>query len=747
MISSHPRILANKYSIRSLINSLARDYSQENFIKFSNDALIVEVNELNCLTFELAAYSPLGGHRYSGKILFNNEEVSFDEMLPILCERFNEVDTSFIDNVLNSRNNMELILREYENRDIIIDDYLSSEQLMLLGHPFHPYPKCKNGMNEEDMRLYSPEFKNEFNLIWLKCHSSVIYTNGEILDVQKAMNELANFDLEELEADYIHIPMHPWQWSRLAKKNEVEALLQNGLITKISQGRRKWCALSSLRSLYSKDAPYLVKYSMDVKLTNSIRHLQPEEAIRGMQMETVFKNEKVDEFSQKFEVLYEPFYVALKNNDGSAIIESTIQLRENFASDNCLLLATLAEENPYTGKSHLATLVEENAKKLKLETGNFFLARKNWFSAFLENVVGEFIKLSEEHGVLLGAHMQNIILRMKDGLPIGAVYRDCQGTGFTSKSVEKFGKKYDFISKTKGNILNPDDVNKVYTYYLIINSVFNTIISLANGDKKAEIFHLNQFRNFIFKGYKESSFLKFLLESETLFQKGNFRCSITNINENTIANPWDIYNQIENPIVSLLRRPRQYQGTLYECKTHSGQTISLRAFDLDKDIDKFHEWHNKEYIYEFWEMNFSKDELAKYIQGLKSSPFQLPIIVDINGQQAGYFEVYWAFDDRIAPYCDANIYDRGIHILIGEEKYLRTKAVYESIFHLTKFIFEDDKRTQSIWGEPREDNKKVLKLAELLPGWSHEGVFDFPHKRSNLLKASRELFNMESTNE
>lgn len=740
MASSNTRQLANKYSIRALINSMSRDYSQEDFITISEKSLDIEINDKTRLSFELASFSPLGGHRYTGKIELNDYEISFHEMLPVLCERFEQVDPTFIENILNSRNNMEFILSEYAGESVDVNDYLSSEQLMLLGHPFHPYPKCKKGMSNEDLKLYSPEFKNAFKLIWIKCEASAIYTNGDMNNVAIAMNQLAAFDLNEIDESSIYTPMHPWQWKRLLERDEVKSLLEESKIQIIGEGNHGWHALSSLRSLYAKDAPFLVKYSMDVKLTNSIRHLQPEEAIRGMQMETVFKNEGVSDFSDKFEILYEPFYVALKKQDGSAIIESTIQLRENLDSKDCLLLGTLAEENPFTGKSHLRSLVEDNAKKLELETGNVFLARKNWFNAFLENVIGEFIKLSEDHGVLLGAHMQNIILKMKDGLPVGTIYRDCQGTGFTSKSVEKFGEKYDFIGKTKGNILNPDDVNKVYTYYLIINSVFNTIVSLANGDAKAEIFHLSQFRNFIFKGRENSTFLKFLVESEVLFQKGNFRCCVTNINENTIKNPWDIYNKITNPMVSLLRKPRKYDGPLYKAISQSGKEISLRAFDLDKDMDKFHEWHNKEYIYEFWEMNESKSKLTEYIRSLKESPFQLPIIVDYDGEQAGYFEVYWGFDDRIAPYCNASLYDRGIHILIGEEKLLRTKFVFDAVFHLTKFIFEDEKKTQKIWGEPRADNQKVLGLCRIVPGWKHIGVFDFPHKKSNLLEADRTRF-------
>ncbi len=727
---------ANRYSLKPLLNSFIRDFGNEFDLQITNKSLVINIGS-SLLKFGIEKYSALGSHYYNGEISFNGVDISFEESLKKLTSLFSECDETFIPNIINSRDNIALILAQHNEQTLKIDDYLSSEQLLLLGHPFHPYPKCKLGMTVEDMRSYAPEFQNSFKLVWLSTNLKMLFSECDKSELQEKLLSVAEYDLAEINANMTYIPMHPWQWNNLREREDIKLLLSRETILEIGEGRNDWYALSSLRSIYSKGAPFQLKFSMDVKLTNSIRHLTPMEAIRGKQMETVFTNEGVASFNDKFKILNEAYYAALLDSEGNEIIESTFQLRESFDNKDCLLLASLAEINPYTGSTHLRESIENSVEI------NKHLARKNWFDAFLKNVIGPFLDLADEYGVLLGAHMQNIILKMEDGLPIGVIYRDTQGTGFTLKGLEQYGDKYDFIKDSKGNILDQNDVNKVYTYYLIINSVFNTICALADGNSKDEIYHLSQFRNYIYSRRDHSSFIHYLLESETYFQKGNFRCCVTNINENTVANPWNIYNKIDNPIVKYLRRPRQYDGILYETRTASGHDLRLRALNLESDMEVFHKWHNKPFVYEFWEMNKPLNELRGYVEGLKKSPYQLPIIVDIDGEQAGYFEVYWAYDDRIAPYCNASLYDRGIHILIGEEKYLRTKAVLESIYHLTKFLFEDESRTQKVWGEPREDNKKVLKIAEYLPGWSHVGVFDFPHKRSNLLEAERTRFYAE----
>jgi acetyl CoA:N6-hydroxylysine acetyl transferase len=169
------------------------------------------------------------------------------------------------------------------------------------------------------------------------------------------------------------------------------------------------------------------------------------------------------------------------------------------------------------------------------------------------------------------------------------------------------------------------------------------------------------------------------------------------------------------------------------------KTVSFRMITVD-DLDIFHEWHNQPRVSFFWELNQSKEELKAYIEKVLKDPHQIPMIVELDNEPAGYFEFYWAREDRLGPYYESDDYDRGFHFLIGNKKFLgsaTTDSIVRSCLH---FLYLDDPRTRRVMAEPRHDNQKVLKYAELSVGWRKVKIFDFPHKRAWLLENSRGKF-------
>lgn len=190
------------------------------------------------------------------------------------------------------------------------------------------------------------------------------------------------------------------------------------------------------------------------------------------------------------------------------------------------------------------------------------------------------------------------------------------------------------------------------------------------------------------------------------------------------------------------KRPEYTAGTLlYRRYVHQLKTfLSIRVVDVKKDLDIFFQWHHQPRVANFWELNRPKNELQDYLENALNDPHQIPVIVEFDGEAVGYFEIYWTFEDRLAPFYDAKIFDRGIHLLIGNTKYLgkeNTDAILKSVCH---YIFLADPRTERIMGEPRIDNDKILKYLLLFDAWKKIKEFDFPHKRAALVECSRERF-------
>lgn len=173
-----------------------------------------------------------------------------------------------------------------------------------------------------------------------------------------------------------------------------------------------------------------------------------------------------------------------------------------------------------------------------------------------------------------------------------------------------------------------------------------------------------------------------------------------------------------------------------------GQTLTFEPLDPQADLALFNRWMNTPRVTRFWNESGSLDDHRRYLDTLLQSPHSFPVIGRFDGVPFGYFEIYWAREDRIAPYYEAGDYDRGVHLLVGEEHF-RGQAFYTAWFSsLCHFALLDDPRTQRVVCEPSHDNRRQLANFDR-SGFAKIKSFDFPHKRATLVMLSRERFFQE----
>ncbi|WP_324768828.1 GNAT family N-acetyltransferase [Pokkaliibacter plantistimulans] len=187
-------------------------------------------------------------------------------------------------------------------------------------------------------------------------------------------------------------------------------------------------------------------------------------------------------------------------------------------------------------------------------------------------------------------------------------------------------------------------------------------------------------------------------------------------------------------------RPLKRNGTLYRRYIPwLGQTLSLRTLELDADLPCFNRWMNDPRVAHFWQEQGDMQQHREYLQKQAADPHSQTLIACFDEQPFAYFEVYWAREDRIAPFYQVEDYDRGWHLLVGEDAY-RGRPWFSAWFpSLQHFLLLDDPRTQRIVAEPRHDNARLIGHAQQL-GFANLKGFDFPHKRAQLLMLSRETF-------
>lgn len=188
------------------------------------------------------------------------------------------------------------------------------------------------------------------------------------------------------------------------------------------------------------------------------------------------------------------------------------------------------------------------------------------------------------------------------------------------------------------------------------------------------------------------------------------------------------------------RRPPKPAGEVYRrFDTRLGSWISLRALDLAADLPRFNRWQNSARVAAFWQEEGSLDQHHAYLERLAEDPHVLTMIGCFDDEPFAYFEAYWAKEDRIGPYYGVGDYDRGLHMLVGEDAHRGPHKVACWLPTVAHFLFLDEPRTQRLVCEPREDNERMIAHLQR-QGFYRQKDFDFPHKRAALMLLERERF-------
>ena len=174
-----------------------------------------------------------------------------------------------------------------------------TEQSLLWGHPFHPSPKSRSGVQAEQLLLCSPEVGAAFQLHWFEINPVLLKELGSPV-IDKVS--------ETLTGRTGLYPCHPW---------EVELVLQSGIYQQASQnklirhlgplGKVVW-PTSSVRTLYHPELDVFLKCSIHVRLTNCIRKnawYELESAV-GMTQLLAHTFEQVEHAHPGFRMLREP---------------------------------------------------------------------------------------------------------------------------------------------------------------------------------------------------------------------------------------------------------------------------------------------------------------------------------------------------------------------------------------------------------------------------------------------------------
>ena len=437
-------------------------------------------------------------------------------------------------------------------------DYIEAEQSLLFGHLMHPTPKSKQGLTEEEDELFSPEMKGEFQLHYFSVHPSMI---NEDSSLQLKASELIKEELKSgaVDPEWLHqfkdrvlVPMHPLQVNSLLNKAEVLEHIQKGTLDYLGPVGRMYTATSSFRTVYSSFSRFMFKFSVPVKITNSLRLNQQKELDRGVEVSRLLQTplgEKLASNHPDFEIIKDPAYlnVNIPNlESGFAVMIRENPFYENSA--NTCLVAALCQDHPYGGKSRIHSIITAIARREERAIEEVSI---EWFDRYLDLSLDPMLWLHQHYGIALEAHQQNAVIQLQEGYPSKFYYRDNQGYYFSELKSKELLKLLPELNEKSDTICSDDVANERFRYYFFFNNLFGLINAFGvNGlIEEKHLMTLLRERLSRYLAIQSSPLIKSLLEEPVLPCKANLLTRFYDMDEliGSMATQ-SVYTMVHNPI-------------------------------------------------------------------------------------------------------------------------------------------------------------------------------------------------------
>ncbi|MFJ3924817.1 IucA/IucC family protein [Streptomyces sp. NPDC090022] len=313
---------------------------------------------------------------------------------------------------------------------------------MTEGHPCFVANNGRLGFGVHEYRAYAPETATAVHLVWVAAHRSVTtFTAGEGLDHDSFLREelgetaVAGFaaKLSALgldPADYLYLPIHPWQWWNKTTVT-FAAEIANRRLVLLGEGEDAYLAQQSIRTFFNTTTPtkHYVKTAISVlnmgfmrglsaaymEATPAIndwlhRLIESDEVLRSVDFSIIRERAAIGYRHMQYERAtdrYSPYRKML----AALWRESPV----NFLRDEDERLATMASllHVDSEGKSFVGALIAESG-----------LPPAEWLAPYLRAYLVPLLHCFYQYDLAYMPHGENTILVIKGGVVQRAIFKD-----------------------------------------------------------------------------------------------------------------------------------------------------------------------------------------------------------------------------------------------------------------------------------------------------------------------------------
>ncbi|MFI6276460.1 IucA/IucC family protein [Streptomyces sp. NPDC050988] len=355
-----------------------------------------------------------------------------DEVLPVYLE---EISSTLAGTCY------KLTKPQLTSAELAKSGFQEIETGMTEGHPCFVANNGRLGFGVHEYLSYAPETASPVRLVWLAAHRSrAAFTAGVGIEYESFLRDelgeetVARFNdtlrAQELDpADFLFIPVHPWQWWNKLTVTFAAEVAQKRLVC-LGEGGDEYLAQQSIRTFFNKSAPekHYVKTALSVINMGFMRglsaaYMEATPAINDW-LAQLIDNDPVLK-STGLSIIRERAAVGYRHLEYEAATDRYSPYRKMLAAlwrespvpslrdgESLATMASLVHVD-HEGASIAATLIERSG-----------LTPVEWLRRYLRAYFTPLLHSFYAYDLVFMPHGENVILVLKDGVVERAIYKD-----------------------------------------------------------------------------------------------------------------------------------------------------------------------------------------------------------------------------------------------------------------------------------------------------------------------------------
>jgi siderophore synthetase component len=418
----------------------------------------------------------------------------------------------------------------------VADPFLTAEQSLLFGHPFHPTPKSSEGFSSGDLARFAPELRAAFRLHYFAVDPELIqedFISGTVRAVIPGhVREAADKRLEARFRGWPLLPCHPWQHDYLRREQAVCNLIADGRLRDLGMLGNMVYPTSSVRTVWDARHEYFFKLPLNVRLTNFVRVNPLEQMQRSLAVSRALSVWQKHKPASGFSVLLEVGYRTLMNPDWDSgtrerlAASFAVLFRTNPSGvPSPMVLAAMLEPDVRGGTPAIMHCIYRAARGRGRTVDITFL--REWLQRYLEISLLPLVQCFVQGGISLEAHVQNSLLAVRAGWPERFFIRDLEGASIARGIAKRHGL-FRHLEENSTAFYDDGEAWHRFKYYVLVNQLGHLIAVLARHGEADEhvlwdvVRTVLQDNTALFSGKGGEDYLHDLLNSRVLPAKANF---------------------------------------------------------------------------------------------------------------------------------------------------------------------------------------------------------------------------------